>query len=242
MLLIDIGNTRIKWAYLNDQGQLCEPGVVSHADFNLELMRQLKRPNDVWISNVGSKALLKVVSDELTTQFGVAINVVTVSQSAGGLTNDYKDLEGLGVDRWVAAIGARAIVSQGDLIIIDAGSAVTIDWLRNDNSYQGGVILPGVWLMHESLVGQIDIGADLVDRGQIIGKNTEECVNSGVSYGVVGAVERVVDEMQHVISAPVTILLTGGDAPLIMAKSDLPVVDQPDLVLRGLAELVRERV
>ena len=145
------------------------------------------------------------------------------------------------MDRWVAAIGARVVIPAGHVIIVDAGTAVTIDWLSDDNIYEGGVILPGLSLMHASLNSKTaGIKSIYTQADKIIGRTTEECVNSGVSYGLIGGVERVIEEMMLKIPEPATILLTGGSASILMAMSKLEMSLQENLVLLGVAKVSNE--
>ena len=159
-----------------------------------------------------------------------------MSPRAAGMTNNYADLERLGVDRWVAALGARSLVPHGALIVIDAGTAVTIDLVSTDNSFEGGAILPGFAIMHDALTGRTaGIESNRQPVTSAIGKNTRDCVNSGIQYGLIGAIERLVCEIAASVDgrAP-RLLITGGDAQTIVANSKLEVELQSDIMFHGL--------
>lgn len=240
-VLFDIGNTRLKWATYRD-GRLGPQHAVSHAELDNEISAELKdaiEGAEIWCSNVaGQDVRNKLISGWLDSVPNELLQFASVSDSALGLRNGYANLKQLGIDRWVAAIGARSLVRQGDLIVIDAGTAVTIDWLDSDSTYQGGVILPGAGLMHDALVGKTaGIKSDFSSTQRIIGKTTSECVNSGVSFGLLGAVERVVNEMSATIARPTKILLTGGASDMIDQGTDFSSESVPDLVMHGLAAL-----
>ncbi|NNC98677.1 MAG: type III pantothenate kinase [Gammaproteobacteria bacterium] len=241
VLLFDIGNTRLKWALCN-AGQIVESGVHDSAQIcrqNLtDWLAELPKPQSIWISCVGKDAQSEFLSAWLLTHFALQAVVVGVTDSACGIRNGYLDHERLGVDRWLAAIGARTLVSSGDVIVVDAGTAITIDWLSRDNVYEGGVILPGANLVHDVLEGQTaGIAASQADTDNIIGKTTGECVNSGIIYGLAGAVERIVNEMQKTIQQPASIVLTGGGADMLWSKVNLPAVVEQNLVFIGLLEI-----
>ena len=243
-LLFDIGNSRLKWAIAR-AGQLVSSGAEDadrvDGDLLSELFATVDRPTSVWVSNVGTEKKLDVLLSWLEMRYELVASVVQVNGSACGIQNGYHDLASLGVDRWVAALGARSINPVGDIIIIDAGTAVTIDWLSAKNIFEGGVILPGLVLMHDALVTRTaGIQSDYFDTQQIIGKTTQECVNSGVVFGLSGAVERVVDEMQKTIGKPANIILTGGGAGTLIDKMRLVASCEPDLVLYGLLKFASQ--
>ena len=240
-LLFDIGNTRVKWAYYSD-ADIQSSGSIKAVDVCKSVLDETfsasAQPDSIWISNVGSAEVLEAVVDGCTDLYKVTPTILKISASSHGILNKYQSQDTLGVDRWVAAIGARLLVPTGDVIIVDAGTAVTIDWLSHKEVFEGGVILPGFSLMHSSLIkNTAGIKAKFSQSQKIIGRTTEECVNSGVSYGLVGAIDRMVHEIQQVIVKDSTIILTGGSAPLIDAMSKFDMIVQPDLVLLGVASI-----
>jgi len=133
-------------------------------------------------------------------------------------------------------LGARSIVSRGALIVIDAGTAITIDLVSAENSFEGGVILPGFETMHDSLLGRTaGIESDRQAVESVLGKNTRDCVNAGVQYGLIGAIERIVAEISAGISSDsLRLLIMGGDANVIVANSELEVELQLDMIFCGL--------
>jgi len=246
-LLFDIGNTRIKWA-LELSGDLQSCGVVDHKKFDMtELEACLfdHRPEieSVWACSVAGKSIEQKLASWVSKRLGQSIHWAVVEQVRSGVRNSYTDLNKLGVDRWMVVLGAAQYRFQHGLlgrpvIIIDAGTAVTVELLNVEGHYEGGVILPGLRLMHDSLVGQTEgIVSTLVDASNIIGRDTQACVNSGVHFGLIGAIERVVREIMclpSVIDSEVLILLTGGDASFIERNSNLNYKVEPQLVLSGL--------
>jgi type III pantothenate kinase len=244
-LLLDIGNTRIKWA-LVDRAEIIVDGAVQSNPVDLaQLSLQLRSYNvsAACACCVNSDGTLAAVQDWLRQQYALEAVVIGVRRKAGKISNGYQQISTLGVDRWVAAVGARKLLSEGDLIIVDVGTATTIDWLDVDDVFQGGSILPGLALMRDSLVsGTAHIESSDIDSAQIIGKTTAECVNSGLSYGAVGAVERIVEEMQTLIGRKARMVLTGGGAEALTSKLRLEVLHEPQLVLLGLLQLSPETI
>jgi len=116
--------------------------------------------------------------------------------------------------------------------------------LDADSAYQGGVILPGLALMHDSLVGRTQgIGSTLANVVGVIGRNTQQCVNSGVRYGLQGAIECVVRQicgLLDCVESDVLLLLTGGDAGFVGENSSLDFIILPQLVLSGLMSVAND--
>lgn len=270
-LLIDIGNTRLKWGCEN-KGRIEQTGFINSLRLSRSLLDQsmssIDKPKSVWISSVVSSSIHKVLVEWLLQRYQLHAQVIKVRQPVVGFSNAYADLDALGVDRWVAAIGARKCVEAKngarkcveaknrarkcaeakdrsperpkakDIIIIDVGTAITVDCLTADNVFQGGVIYPGSRLMHDSLIGGTSgIKSQFSETDQIIGKTTSECVNSGIAFGVAGAVERIVAEMLGSIGAATQIVLTGGGAQALSDKTNLDALYEPDLVLHGLMKI-----
>ena len=230
-LLIDIGNTRIKWMLVGDQLV-----VKGFDDDWSELEKHQGDILSVWISCVGKRSTLAETVKRVKALCCVEPNVASVTTKLGLLVNQYKDLDRLGVDRWVVAVGARALHANGNLIIVDAGTAVTIDCVDAEHNYLGGAILPGFAMMHDSLVGRTaGISSQRQEVLNVIGENTQECVNSGAHFGLVGAIERVVSEIRlRLRGGHVTLLITGGDAEVVVAASCLPFSYQANLLFDGL--------
>ena len=244
-LLFDIGNTRIKWALVDGAEIIANGALSSNSTEFTQLSSQLSRYDidSAYACSVNSERTLSAVQDWLLTHYALQAVVIEVSQRVGKITNGYTQIDNLGVDRWVAAVGARRFIPNGDLIVVDVGTAITIDWLDADDVFQGGTILPGLVLMRDSLVsGTAHIESGHCHSTQIIGKTTAECVNSGVSYGALGAIERIVEEMRALIGREARIVLTGGGAESLISKLRLKVSYAPQLVLLGLLQLSQDTI
>ncbi|MFT4634905.1 MAG: type III pantothenate kinase [Arenicella sp.] len=245
ILLIDAGNTRTKWAFAaNRSGSISASGTIDGDDWSA-ISSYIGMVDCVWLSCVASERVRESIVQEVESLFGLKAQIAKVASNAGGLSNHYDDMNRLGVDRWVAALGARSLFSEGDLIVIDAGTAVTIDWVSAENCFEGGVILPGFVTMHDSLLEHtagIQSTSKMVSSA--IGKNTRDCVNAGVQFGLLGAIERVVAEISVVITARRNeaidiskgprLLIMGGDAEKIQSGSSLDLELQSNMIFDGL--------
>lgn len=245
-LLFDVGNSRIKWAY-SAQGEFVTTGSLPARDISPSILKrkfgEQSPPNSIWISNVGSSEVLDQLNQWFNSEMDLTPTIVKVSKHSCGIDNHYQSQDTLGVDRWLAAIGARSVVDQGHVIIVDAGTAVTIDWLSDSNQYEGGAIVPGVELMHDALTSRTaGVKSKFSWTQQILGGSTVECVNSGISFALVGAIERIVSQLTKQIAAPVSMILTGGNAEPVSQRSDLAFIIENELVLLGVANVSSEKI
>ncbi|MGY2490537.1 type III pantothenate kinase [Cupriavidus sp. CP313] len=194
-LLIDIGNTRLKWAWceagaaLPATGALPTPwqhgGAVAHADAgalqtlaaDLRALRGSGPMPSVWISNVAGPVIAAAVDAALADAFGGCAPVQWVRSAAahGNLANGYREPTQLGVDRWVGAIGAHRWLPHDTLLVVTAGTATTLDIVTAaaDGSarFEGGLILPGLALMLGTLArntAQLP-ALDVDDAGTVAG-------------------------------------------------------------------------
>lgn len=242
-LLVDIGNSRCKFA-LSDGQSVRSAFTLDNREVSEEILNshcsESLQPGSAWISSVGPEQVFTTIDLWISRRFNLIASRVRVSDKSCGISNGYHDLEKLGVDRWIAAIGARSVEQNLDVLVIDVGTAITIDWLSHNNVFEGGVILPGYDLMHRALVGNTEgIESNMRHTSRIIGKTTTECVNSGISYGLVGAVERIVREMQQQIKKQCRVIITGGGADALSGKLNIDCHAEPRLVLLGLARIAQ---
>jgi type III pantothenate kinase len=145
----------------------------------------------------------------------------------------------VGADRVVNAIAAHA-AHPGNLIVIDFGTATTFDWIDTNGAYKGGIIAPGINLSLDALVAaaaklpRIAIEAPNGNFG-VIGRTTEDQMQSGIFWGYVAMIEGLVTRMKQEIGAPAKVVSTGGLAVLFDSHTSVFDAIEPDLTLQGLA-------
>ncbi len=202
-LLIDAGNTRIKWRYQFSKGDH-RRGGCAHADIGALAWPDVER---VLVSSVLDNPELK---SRLYDQFGQRL--IWLSQPRAdypGFQHCYPKPERLGIDRWLAMIGARSH-QGGDLVVVDAGTALTVDFFCQDDCHKGGFIVPGLTLAQQSLwqnTERVIPYPDETDTGALEpGQDTMQCVVSGVRRQQLGFIQHVLAERSgcHVF-------ITGGD-------------------------------
>ena len=157
-----------------------------------------------------------------------------------GLRIDMDRPREVGADRLVNAIAAHKIYG-GDLIVIDFGTATTFDVVGADGSYQGGVIAPGINLSLEALHrAAAKLPRIAVERTQtVIGKDTVPAMQAGVFWGYVGLIEGLVRRIVDEYGKPMTVIATGGLAPIFFNATDAIQHADPDITLVGLLEIHR---
>jgi type III pantothenate kinase len=249
-LLLDVGNTRLKWGEL-DGGAIRRTGHISLKKVRDEGLSALtsKLPRDVTAvsaSNVAGTSFATRLSGVIGMHCNCDVHFAKSERQAYGVTSSYRQHRRMGVDRWVAMVGAWAELESACLIV-DAGTAVTIDVLDDDGQHIGGQIMPGVALMAAALA---DETSDIPKPGRraaafttdmdIFGRDTAKAVASGTQNAIVGAIERAIRTLRSNDYDP-TIILTGGDASRILKSITETPLHRPHLILQGLAHMLESR-
>jgi type III pantothenate kinase len=247
-LLIDVGNTRLKWGTF-ERGRIVRAGSIRHealheSGFNALTTRLPRNPENILVSNVAGPGFAAKLTGVLGIHCNADVHFARSEKSAFGVHNGYKQPRRMGVDRWAALIGARSD-SKSALLVVDAGTAVTIDALDRHGQHLGGQIIPGLRLMAKALMSDTDGISGLRirpgDPGTGMGlfsNSTERAVQSGAMNAICGAIERSVRVMRAEGMRP-AIVLTGGGASRILKQLDGKVVHRPHLVLQGLAFMLQ---
>ena len=250
-LLIDIGNSRIKWAWLTDgrlgKAQAAEYSGWRAGDFARRLIGSRRDVARILVSNVAADG----VSDALAAGARLAgapePERVTTRRQAGGVTIGYIDPWRLGVDRLLAMIAAHRRFAGRPVCTVAVGTAMTLDLVGPDGRHWGGAIIPAPPLMAASL---LDSTSGIRRRAQggasgrghaLFGRSTRAAVEQGARYAAAAAVERAVSEARGLVGRKPQLVLTGGGAPDIRPLIRSPSVLVPDLVLEGLAAWCGER-
>ncbi len=243
ILLIDIGNSRIKWAIL-ENGALHGADAIEHHGDTTVVDAMFERisltPMSVVAANVAGDLFGTRVVESVREHWGLSVLFATTQPQAGPVRNGYKDFRQLGVDRWLAIIAAVERCA-GSVCIVDAGTAVTIDVVAADGAHLGGYIIPGLDLMRQSLGQQTGdlrrLGGDefrqLPQGWPAPGESTAEAINGGALAAVCCLIDRCVDLLRERGEIP-TLVVTGGDAQRLIRHLDAPAHYQPQLVLEGL--------
>lgn len=246
-LLLDIGNSRLKWG-IGENGEIHRTGHISQDRIGKQGLQVLttrlpRRVDKVLASNVAGATFATRLSGVISAHCSRDVHFAKTEIQAFGVTNGYKQPRRMGVDRWVAMIGAFAEF-QAACLVVDAGTAVTIDALDDDGVHLGGQILPGVALMADALsssTSDIPVIARAAkgdgDAMSVFASNTSDAVRQGAINAVLGAIDRSIRILRSNAFEP-TIVLTGGDGSRILSAIDEAVVHRPNLVLQGLLHML----
>jgi type III pantothenate kinase len=241
ILECDVGNSRCKWR-LRDGVNICDRGSYSHHKGEL-LLPSLKAVDRVLVACV-AKAEHRLALAERLAPLAVNIEYAEVKAAQCGVRCGYDNPKKLGVDRWLAVVAAFKS-KQGAVLVLDAGSALTVDVVDQSGGHLGGYISPGAGLMKSSLLadtGNVRFDRQSVSSGIGFGVNTQEAVNTGVLAAQLGVIEVAIAEAKRRIPQDFAILLTGGDGQLLLEHLPKDVGRRvellPELVLDGLQWLL----
>lgn len=249
ILVADLGNSRIKWgrvAYGAGDGEALEQhegirygeeGLVHSLE---EAWGALETPRAVVYCAVAPESVVSELVHYASSRWGLRAHRLAPTAQAYGVTCAYDEPRQLGADRWAALAAARAISPERGAIIVDAGTAITVDCLTADGQHVGGVILPGVRLMRRALgEGTARIGS--VGGGEVNLKthNTASAVATGTVLGAAAAVDRIVSDYTALAGKDARLLMCGGEGELLSEHTNIRFEIIPDLVLRGLCIVAR---
>lgn len=231
MLLLDVGNTRIKWAEVT-QGVIFNTGAVAHAGKPADALSILgvDEPEQVWISSVAGPAHDLALTKICVARWQRAPQYARTKAEQLGLHNGYADPQRLGTDRWLAMIAAWA-ETPSDCIVVDAGTALTVDVIGADGRHRGGIIAAGLQTSEKAVLGATRFPTRetplTVHAG--LGLDTEACVRQGAMLSVLGAIDRAAAQLPGARR-----VITGGDAQTLKPHLGEDWLLRPCLVLEGL--------
>jgi type III pantothenate kinase len=250
-LLVDIGNTRIKWARLVD-GQMKKHHAAANGAWTAQ--QYARRVIGGGWSDPDSRIVVSSVAGEQVRQkLAVAARqagapvpeFVTSQRSAAGVTTEYLEPWRLGVDRFVGAIGAHHLASGQPVCVVNVGTAMTIDLVDGGGLHRGGAIIPGPALMVSSLLTQTDGIRRRATGGHsgitsLFARTTRTAIGQGSLYAAAAVIDRAIEEAHAQLGARPLVLLTGGGSKAIRPLIRNTAVSLPELVLHGLAVWARQ--
>lgn len=249
ILLIDAGNTRIKWATV---GKAHAPtggpiwlnqGSVAHAEMAaLKAIWVVLPISRILISNVAGQQMHHALELLLASCVaGVTVERFVSSGECAGVKNAYLHPAQLGCDRYASAIAAHALFPLRTLLVVTCGTATTIDAVAVEGTAQttfiGGMILPGLQLMAQSLAkntAQLPQIAENLSLHQLFADTTDQAIASGCINAQVGAIIRAYDTLAKMQAQPVSCIISGGAAKFLTPHLGIDYQHVENLVLTGL--------
>ncbi len=236
VLLVDIGNTNLKWCWMDHPRRLHRTPHAGHSAEELAQRTWGKgpRPARVVMANVASPRWADRLADWMERRWRLRVERLVSPNRALGVTNAYAEPERLGVDRWLTLI---AVHRQGlsPACIVDCGTATTVDAIDAEGHHLGGLILPGRRLMQEGLLRGTWIDEQTGDAPQgTLGLDTGSAIRLAPLVATAGMVEQVMADLERRLGGTPRLILTGSDAPALAARLDRPFLLRPELVFDGL--------
>lgn len=237
-LLVDIGNSRVKWATARDGQRWTGTPFASAADGLAERLEQhwsgLETPGAVLASNVAGPAAAAVLAGWIERHWGVPLRFAASQAEGHGVANGYRNPEQLGVDRWLGLIALRRETASPALLA-DCGTALTLDLLDAAGQHRGGLIAPGLAPMRRALLAETQgVRLDGAGTAAGLGQDTAGGVAGGTLWAAAGLIEKAWRETARELGAEPTLVLSGGDAATLGHALGIPYRLVPDMVLGGL--------
>jgi type III pantothenate kinase len=248
ILVIDVGNTRLKWAWLTNTG-LSDQQAVVHRDakpgiWTTALFESGQKPSRVLVSNVAGPVMAKRLTRLTRKKFHVSVEFVTAAREFHGLTSGYLNPSLLGADRWLALIGAWT-KARTALCVVDAGTAVKVDSVDSHGQHLGGLIAPGIHMMREVLMNNTSDIAQAAFNSTpslagVLATNTIAAVSRGAVFALAGMADHAAEVVGQSTGTTPKLFITGGDAGMIAGTMRAHGEIVPDLVLQGLAVIAAQ--
>jgi type III pantothenate kinase len=239
LLAVDSGNSYVKWG-LHDGHTWLKQGVVAQAEKAVleEEWRDIGDPERVLVSHVGTMQA-KADLSELFTRWKAEPQWITAVAYQCGVRNYYTDPAQLGSDRWAALIAAWELQRQGCLVV-DTGTAMTVDVLSDTGEFLGGIITPGVDLMQKILIE--NTSSLKLESGKFCDypDSTADAIYSGTVQALVGAVERMAASLTITLGHVPDCILSGGTAQQLQSHINVNTKIMDNLVLEGLVLIAHE--
>ncbi len=244
ILLVDIGNNRIKTAQLKNGEMESYTACPHRRRLSAAVLDQcwghLPVPSQVWVANVTGEQNAALVSRWIATRWQCAVYFAASRAHELGVSNAYSQPGNLGVDRWMGLLACR----QSDLcpaILVSCGTALTIDVIDAGGRHLGGYLAPGLKTQRDSLCESTEIMlTETVEESSLeLATDTEKAIIRGTLYSIVSLINQSAEQLTDKYNIDFSRVITGGDAPLVMPLLDGDWLHRPALVLTGLRCIVR---
>ena len=257
-LLIDIGNSRMKWniwwrgaRHFARDTQIVDykPQAIERVLDN-EWQDVETAVNAILIANVAGESIAQQVAAWCVGHWGIDPQFITSGASFHSVRNGYREHRQLGVDRWLAVIAAQQLCPDQDIIVIDCGTATTVDTLTRNGQHYAGPIMPGCQLMQRALLANtaaLNLASGDHDSMSVYVENTQNAIVSGVNFAASSALNTIVSQIRRKLSGELgdseaKVIVTGGAAQQLMPLTQINhSIVEPDLVLIGLRRLAGEK-
>jgi len=248
ILTVDIGNSRIKWASWQ-AGGIVARGVASHrqnrcVDVFNELFATLEKPSHVYVACVAGKKLSQTLSEWCKQRWQLDAEFLKTEKRFENIINAYEEPRQHGVDRWAAVVAVHRGYPGFSVCVINAGTAITFDFVNKNGQHLGGYILPSYISMRKALLADtvnVMSASDVQFDSDDVPDNTSDAVNQGLHKLLRAGIREICQFAKQKMDSPMQIIISGGYAETILAYSGMPVMKyEPDLVMHGLYNMMAQ--
>jgi len=238
-LLVDIGNTSIKWATWDGARLGVMGSARHHGALPIDVLAAwdgLTKIDRIVVGRVGPSKVIEAVEQVGRSCWDCRPQLIETTAEAHGVRIAYAEPARLGVDRFLALIGARALQGDRPTLVIDAGTAITYDLLDAAGTHLGGLILPGIGIMRDSLLVGTQIPRyEPSEADTAWAADTAEAIAAASIQAPAALAERLHQRLGMQTGSDPAVILTGGDAERLRPTIALDIEHRPDLVLQGLS-------
>lgn len=249
ILTVDIGNSRIKLAQWQ-AGIIVARKASSPADVNVAttldaLFSGVDKPSRILAVCVADEKKRRALGDWVAQHWQLTVEFMKTEKRYKNIINAYDNPGQHGADRWAAVVAAHELFSASPVCVINAGTAITFDFVSEKGVHLGGYILPSYVTMHRALLGDTanviaDLSMPFIDNEKIP-DNTNDAVNHGLHKLLQAGVRELCSSAKQVLGESVKIIITGGFAQTILSYPEMPEIHhQPDLVMQGLYSIMMQ--
>lgn len=239
ILLIDLGNTRAKYQLLHKNNQLFT--ALEYSEFTEDYFEEhWQCVTQVFIAAVANLNEVNKVA-KWAHKKGILFTHIVTEEKRFGITVGYHHYQQLGVDRWLALIGASVLYPNKNILIIDAGTAITIDYLNAQGLHYGGWILPGFDVMKNSLLSNTaNIRIAPHENEKLSpGRSTSENVHNGCWLAISGAINQALIEIEKQQEMVELIIFTGGNSESVKNLINKPAIVNRLLIFKGIEQYTK---
>jgi type III pantothenate kinase len=246
ILLVDAGNSRLKWSELSGSGVLSTQYAQAYGDrpalaVFIDLLERYPKVTHITLVHVLTQLFADSIQT-LCTERGIALHKVRSKAQGYGIQSGYQEPTRLGTDRFVGLVAAHQLARPQPCIVIDCGTAVTLDAIDTQGQHLGGVIFPGLQLSADALIaraqGKLSVAFD--ENMTVLADHTSQAIGSGCLFALVGAIEGISARMQTAFTQPAKRILTGGDATNLQPWLQGDYQIETDLLMQGLRYITLE--
>lgn len=237
ILDIDCGNTRLKWRFVSE-GAVVQSGAINNTGDCAFMLRCVAdalcgQPDRSRMSSVRSFEINDIIEATIFAIWGVKVERPVKQEFLAGVRLAGVDYSAYGEDRWLGLLAAKAAMPGRPLVVVDSGTALTLDIMDAEGCFKGGLVVPGISLMLKSMAENTErlISPEQPRFRRMLGMKTVEAMQ----FGVVSMAAALIEKEYEFLGDNAAVVLGGGDATVLAALVTIPVLHLPDLVFDGLA-------